>query len=271
MLKTLNKANKIHYFHHIPLHFSKRPRHHPNTLLANLLEIMKRFFSLVLPFVVCCSLSACSLRNHTTDSEHHNSSDSAQAEISRNIDKRCKTAIDELEWKDVNHTEAAQACQLLHEFMLENFGQYKKVIFIAPPASPYYFIRAYVEREINPTYVIHAQNGIIPKNSTEAIQEFAKHIDILNTTLDAKSLAYMIYGFHSGNIETLILEHHDGDEYDPEMNPPEFHKNDDGSASLTYELMSTGRATIVKPFVLTISPDYQITLARNTKEAPTTP
>ena len=117
------------------------------------------------------------------------------------------------------------------------------------------------------TYECEVLDGL----SEEEKQEFAKHIDILNTTLDAKSLAYMIYGFHSGNIETLILEHHDGDEYDPEMNPPEFHKNDDGSASLTYELMSTGRATIVKPFVLTISPDYQITLTRNNKEAPTTP
>lgn len=222
---------------------------------------MKNIFLLALAFIACFSLSACSLGNHTTDSDHQNTGDSVQAATPQKIDAQCEAAVSKLSWKDVDKSEAAQACQLFHTFLLENYEQYKKIRFTTHPAAPYYFMEAHIEREISPFYAIHAQNGVINKGSTEAMQAFFKHIDILNTTEDATKLAKMSYVFHAKDTENIVTNHEDAAEHDPEQNPPEFHKNDDGSATLTYDLQNMGRSMTIRQCVITVQADYQTTLS----------
>lgn len=198
-------------------------------------------------------------------SQTNNASATSQEENNMNIldktsiDERCLHAVEDLEWNNVDIDQALKTCQMFHTFLIKQYEIYDKMMLIEKPVPPYYFMQAFVEREINPIYVVHAQDGVIPKNNTDAIQAFVKHIDILNTTMRANKLAYMIYGFHAGDTEDLATSHKDADSR-PEINAPTFIKNADGSATLTYDLINTGRSTTVRQCILTVGADYQTAL-----------
>ena len=182
------------------------------------------------------------------------------------IDEKCRNAVKQMEWSNIDKDEAGRACQKLHAHLISVYHAYENITFKVQPVSPYYFLSAHVEREISPSFVVHARNGVIKKNSTESIQDFIKHIDVLKTKQDPRSLAGMISMFHAREDQALVTQHQDAEAWHPEMNPPDFKTNDDGSASLTYDLQDTGRSTTVTQCVIQIDKTYQVTLTCTPKE-----
>ena len=180
------------------------------------------------------------------------------------IDERCKNAfenaVEDYGAKYFEKEQTLKACQLLHSYLISKYSEYDKIAFITKPAPPYYFIQAFIEREISPIYAVHAQNGVIQKNSTEALDAFVKHIDILHTTADAKALARMIYTFHAGDTEDLVTSYKAAEAWHAEMEPPVLLKNDDGSLTLTYDLQNMGRSVNVNHCILTVDSEYHTNL-----------
>ena len=228
--------------------------------------------------IALTSMTACSLgKRNVEPSEPQNASGTTQPDEApqtaqpesepmnenldyASIDERCKNAlenaVEDYGAKYFDKDQTLKACQMLHAFL----GNYDKLDFITKPVPPYYFIQAFVEREISPVYVVHAQEGVIPKNSPEAIETFIKHIDILHTTSDAKALARMIYAFHAGDTEDLVTSYQAAEPWHPEMEPPVLLKNDDGSLTLSYDLQSMGRSTTVNHCILTVDAEYHTNL-----------
>ncbi len=139
-------------------------------------------------------------------------------------------------------------------------GNYETIKFITHPAPPYYFLVAHIEREISYHRAINIDNGVVIRpNSMSDLEDFLKHIQILNTTDTALHLAEMIHCFHAGAPMALVKTHEDED-WRAEQNEPKFTKNADGSVTLVYDLINTGRSVAVIQCTLNVAPDYKASL-----------
>ncbi|MBR4984997.1 MAG: hypothetical protein IKY83_04580, partial [Proteobacteria bacterium] len=173
------------------------------------------------------------------------------------LNSKCRNAlsdIDDFDDWNADKAEARTACLLLVKYIKGTYHKYHKLTFTSVPAPPYYFMQAFIEREIHPYFVIKIGEGVIKEtDSTKAIQEFIKHIDILHSSLTPKKLAIMVCSFHAGTTDFLVDDHKHATDYRKEVNPPEFHKSDDGSATLTYALKRDGRSVSVTQYTLHIA------------------
>ncbi len=178
-----------------------------------------------------------------------------------NMDKRCQKALKEISWNDINRHEATAACEMLHDYLISHHSEhYEKISFTTHPVAPYYFVSVNIEREINPNFAINALSGVVPKNSAAAIEAFAKHINILATSLDAVTLAHMFSHFQARDTEEPLLSLPKAEKRPLKIAPPEFKKESDGSVTLTYYLKNMGRSTMVRKCTLHFSTSYQVTI-----------
>lgn len=181
------------------------------------------------------------------------------------INSKCREALSDIddfdEW-NADKAEARTACLLLIKYIKRTYRKYHKIKFTTEPKSPYYFMQAYIERELHPYFVIKLGEGVIPKEAdpTEALKAFFKHIDVLQNPPESKRLAYMASSFHARDTDFLVTEYMEPYGSEAAIDAPEFHKNDDGSATLTYALKRDGRSVTVTRCTLHIAPDYSVKL-----------
>ncbi len=157
----------------------------------------------------------------------------------------CREALDDASYIpnwNADKKEAKQACMMLYDWINDKLGKCTRLRFTTIPASPYYFMQAGLERELHPTYVVNTQGTIIEKNDMEAVKQFLKHINIMNTALDADTLARMMYGFHCGTRDMLVTEHVEPRIWTAELFEPKLTQNEDGSRTLVYDLKQDGRS-----------------------------
>lgn len=180
------------------------------------------------------------------------------------LNSKCREAIKYAkylnEWNDSYNAGAKAACKMFHKYLTNNrMGNYKTLKFVTCPCPPYYFMAAHLERELNVIRAINVENGVIKHNTNDALKSFVKYIHILETKESPKQLAQMIHCFHAGMPMSLVLEHSE-DSWRAEQNAPEYIKNEDGSITLTYDLIHTGRSVEVKQCTLNVSPEYKVSL-----------
>lgn len=180
------------------------------------------------------------------------------------LNSKCRNAlsdIDDFDDWNADKAEARTACLLLVKYIKGTYHKYHKITFTSVPAPPYYFMQAFIEREIHPYFVIKLGEGVIKEtDSTKAIQDFIKHIDILHSSLTPKKLAIMVCSFHAGTTDFLVTEYMEPYGSEAAIQAPAFHQNDDGSATLTYALKRDGRSVTVTRCTLHIAPDYSVKL-----------
>lgn len=163
-----------------------------------------------------------------------------------------------LEKWEKSYDEGAQKAYAIFEKELK--GNYEIMKFITRPAPPYYFMVAHIEREISFHRAINIEKGFMVKpDSMSELEAFLKHIQILSTTDSAMHLAEMIHCFHAGATMALVREHEEED-WRAEQNEPKFTRNPDGSVTLVYDLINTGRSTAVVQCTLNVTPDYKTSL-----------
>ena len=69
-----------------------------------------------------------------------------------------------------------------------------------------------------------------------------------------------IYQFTGSGDPMRLVTHSENNSWPPEQAEPTFIKNEDGSMTLIYDLVHTGRSVTVKQCVINISTNYNITL-----------
>ena len=191
-----------------------------------------------------------------------------------NVEFHHKVYGNDERWDTFDETEAVKACQILHDYIsyVQKY-HYERMDFIVPPVPPYYFMEA-THRWKPYTFVVHINRGVftyqpnepVQKESLEAIKEFVQYIDIFNANFSAETLAHMIMGFHSWPTAILVTHNQDDVHSWARKNAPAFHRNDDGSVVLSYDLRYSGKNADVDNCILTVSLDYQVDLQCRTKK-----
>lgn len=204
---------------------------------------------------------------HSDTLTNENSGDNSVFGI---LNSKCREAIKDAQdfdnWKKSDDKGAKTACSMFDKYLSDNKLSYDKLRFITEPAGSYYFMEAFIEREITVIRAIDTEHGVIEHKTEGAIDKFAKDIHILDTTDTARRLAKMFHCFHVGSAMSLVTEHHEKS-WRAEQNAPEMKKNEDGSLTLVYDLINTGRSASVKQCTLNISSNYEVTLACKEKES----
>ncbi len=179
------------------------------------------------------------------------------------LNSECRKAIDDAQyfegWNDTFNKGAKTACKMFHKYLKDNQMNYDAIRFVTHPAMPYFFMTAHLQRELNALRVVDIEHGVIERSNDKALETFAKHIHITDTKDSAMHLAQMIHCFHAGPPMALVEEHMDKS-WRAELNEPVLNKLDDGSISLIYDLIHTGRSTKVEQCILNVTPEYHATL-----------
>lgn len=216
--------------------------------------------------IFCLFLVSCS--KISTESMHETSeinSDDISGDITmfHFLNLKCHKAIQDAQdfthWKKDDNKGAKIACAMFDKYLSNHKLHYDKLEFITEPAGSYYFIKAYIEREIVIKRSIHIKHGVIEQNTEGAMEAFAKDIKVLETTENALRLAKLFHCFHAGGPMCLVT-HSKNNSWHPEQVEPAFIKNEDGSMTLIYDLVHTGRSVTVKQCVINISTNYKVTL-----------
>lgn len=177
------------------------------------------------------------------------------------LNSKCRYAIHDAHdipgWNAPAH-ESQTACLLLHEYLIHHYHDYDKMVFTTAPVTPYYFMKAYIEREIHPYFVIKIGEGVIHHHSVDAVRDFLIAADALNNP--PHDLALMVCSFLAKDTDFLVTVPKDATKHEPETAPPAFHKNNDGSAELSFTLKRDGRSTTITKYTMHIAPDYTVTI-----------
>ena len=178
------------------------------------------------------------------------------------LNSKCREAIKDAQdfdnWEKSFDKGAKTACSMFDKY-LSQAGGYEKLRFVTEPAGSYYFMIAYIEREITTVRAIDINQGVIERDTEGALDKFAKDIHVLETTESARRLAKMFHCFHVGGPMSLVTEY-EAESWRAEQNEPKVTKNEDGSMTLVYDLIHTGRRVSVKQCTVNISTDYKVTL-----------
>lgn len=227
---------------------------------------MKKIGFIAVTAIFCLFLVSCS---KTSTESMHETNEINSAEISGDmtmshfLNLKCLKAIQNAQelthWKKDDNKGAKIACAMFDKYLSNHKLHYDKLEFIIEPAGAYYFIKAYIEREITIKRSIHMQYGVIEQNTEGAMEAFAKDIQVLETTENALRLAKRFHCFHAGDPMRLVT-HSENNSWPPEQAEPTFIKNEDGSITLIYDLVHTGRSVTVKQCVINISTNYNVTL-----------
>ena len=183
------------------------------------------------------------------------------------LNSKCREAISNANyfknWKKSDNKGGKRACLMFDKYLFKTRLGYDSLEFITEPAGSYYFMIAYLERELTVIRPIHIEQGVIERDTEGALDKFAKDIKILETTETAQRLAEMFHCFHAGSAMALVTEHED-ESWRAEQNEPDMKKNEDGSITLVYDLFNTGRSVSVQQCTVNIDTNYKVTL--NCKE-----
>ena len=215
--------------------------------------------------ILCFLLTSCSMgtTEHAQNSQSEaTTNNSGESSVFGFLNSKCRDAISDAQdfdnWEKSFDKGAKTACSMFDKY-LSQVGGYHKVRFITEPAGSYYFMIAYLEREITVIRAIDINQGVIELNTEGALDKFAKDIHVLDTTESARRLAKMFHCFHTGPALSLVTEHEE-ESWRAEQNEPDMKKNEDGSMTLVYDLINTGRSVAVHQCTVNISTDYKVTL-----------
>ena len=179
------------------------------------------------------------------------------------FNSKCRAALNSarrLRGWNADEGEARKACLTLIDHISGTFKACRSIKFTTAPIPPYYFMQVHIERELHPYIVIKNGEGVVDKdNPTSAIREFLIYIDILHKDVP-EDIALMTCSFHADVTDFLMTFRAEPEGSWPAIDPPEFRRNDDGSATLTYALKRDGRSVAVTRCTLHIAPDYTVTL-----------
>ena len=197
------------------------------------------------------------------DNPQNNAETTGENQVFGILNSKCREAIKDAHdfenWKNSDDKGAKTACSMFDKYLSDSKLSYDKLRFITEPAASYYFMIAYIEREITVIRAIDIEHGVIERNSEGALDKFAKDIRILETTEAARKLAKMFHCFHAGDTMSLVTESQEKS-WGAEQNEPTLKKNEDGSMTLVYDLINTGRSVSVKQCTVNINTDYKVTL-----------
>lgn len=185
------------------------------------------------------------------------------------LHSKCREAINDAHdfdnWKTSDDKGAKIACKMFDKYLSDGKWNYDKLRFITEPSASYYFMIAYLERELTVIRAIDIKTGVVEHHVEGSLEKFAKEIRVLDTTENARRLAKMFHCFHAGSTMSLVTEHQKAS-WRAEQNLPKLKKNEDGSMTLVYDLVNTGRSISVKQCTVNITADYKVTLECKEKE-----
>lgn len=227
---------------------------------------MSRFFLIPVALCIFSNASSSFAQAPDTASDHNSSSNNIKSSsvFSPFLNSKCSEALDDAQsaayWNQSYNDDAKKACLMLEQYLNEHHkSSHKEIKFTTYPSPPYYFMKVHLERELTPKYVIHTEKGVIERNDQDSLEAFVKHIHLLDTQESALHLAEMIHCFHASSPMSLVTSHQEK-AHRAKQNPPVFIHNADGSVSLVYDLIHTGRSVSVSQCTLTVNRDYKVSL-----------
>lgn len=229
---------------------------------------LKKIVYLSLIGILCFLLTSCTTgtteptQNAQQDAQN-GAKPSGDTSVFFFLNSKCREAMSDAHyfknWEKSDDKGAKMACSMFDKYLSNNKLSYDRLRFITEPAGSYYFMIAYLERELTVIRPIHIEQGVIERNTEGALDTFAKDIKVLETAETAQRLARMFHCFHAGSPMRLVTEHED-ESWRAEQNEPDMKQNEDGSMTLVYDLIHTGRSVAVQQCTVNIDTDYKVTL-----------